>query len=122
MQEPQIHPHLPFLSAAPCPLKAAFLYTTAARGSFHERASQSLFPLTRRSFLAGSALLLGASALEGLDGHTLPVKNTAWPRGADRNLLAKQCSPEALKQRLIPLDKYKRESAKFSSPFSLDFA
>lgn len=68
---------------------------------------QSLFPLTRRSFLAGSALLLGASALEGLDVHTLPVKNTAWPRGTDRNLLAKQCSPEALKQSLIPLDKYK---------------
>src|ERR1039458_1417456 len=44
MQEPQIHPHLPFLSAAPCPLKAAFLYTTAARGSFHERAISKPFP------------------------------------------------------------------------------
>lgn len=63
--------------------------------------------LSRRSFLAGSALLLGASALEGLDVHTLPVKNTAFPRGKERNLLAKQCGPDALKQSLIPLADYK---------------
>ena len=50
---------------------------------------QNIAPLTRRSFLAGSTLLLGASALEGLDVHMLPVKNTAFPRGKARNLLAK---------------------------------
>lgn len=69
--------------------------------------SLQLVPLTRRSFLVGSALLLGATALDGLDVHTLPVKNTAAPRGKIRNLLAHQCSPEALKQSLIPLEKYK---------------
>lgn len=63
--------------------------------------------VSRRSFLVGSTLMLGASALDGLDVHTLPVKNTAWPRGAERNLLAKQCSPEALKQSLIPLEQYR---------------
>ncbi len=67
----------------------------------------SVYPLTRRSFLAGSAALFGASALQGLDVHTLPVKNTGFPRGKVRNLIAKQCSPEALKQHLIPLEKYK---------------
>jgi len=68
---------------------------------------QNIAPLTRRSFLAGSTLLLGASALEGLDVHMLPVKNTAFPRGKARNLLAKQCSPEALKASLLPIEKYK---------------
>ena len=51
--------------------------------------------------------LLGAQALEGLEVHTLPVKNTGFPRGKERNFLAKQCGPEALKQSLIPLEKYK---------------
>jgi hypothetical protein len=67
---------------------------------------QSIFPLTRRSFLAGSAALFGASALDGLDVHTLPVKNTGFPRGKERNLLAKQCSPEELRRSLIPLEHY----------------
>ena len=69
--------------------------------------SQQLASLTRRGFLVGSALLLGASALEGLDVHTLPVKNTATPRGKIRNLLTHQCSPEELKQSLIPMEEYK---------------
>src|ERR1017187_9580156 len=122
MQEQYIHTHLPFLSAAHARSRRPPYLQQQREDPFMKEQYQSLLPLTRRSFLAGSALLLGASALEGLDVHTLPVKNTAWPRGADRNLLAKQCSPEALKQSLIPLDKYKLESAKFSSPFSLDFA
>lgn len=65
------------------------------------------FDLTRRGFLAGSALMLGATALEGLDVHTLPARNTAFPRGKERNFLAKQCDPEALKQSLIPFEQYK---------------
>jgi hypothetical protein len=64
-------------------------------------------PLTRRSFLAGSTLLLGANALRGLDVRTLPVKNTGEPRGKIRNLIAKQCSPEALKASLLPIDQYR---------------
>lgn len=69
--------------------------------------SQQLTSLTRRSFLLGSALSLGTSALEGLDVHTLPEKDTAIPRGKIRNLLAHQCSPEELQQSLIPLEGYK---------------
>ena len=65
------------------------------------------FPLSRRNFLAGSAALLGSRALEGLDVHTLPAKNTAWPRGETRNFLAHQCSPADLKASLIPLDQYR---------------
>lgn len=63
-------------------------------------------PLSRRSFLAGSALLLGAIALDGLEVRTLPVKNTGFPRGKARNLLAKQCSPQALAASLLPIEKY----------------
>ncbi len=67
----------------------------------------ALASLTRRSFLASSALFLGATALDGLEVRTLPVKNTGFPRGKARNLLARQCSPDALKASLIPLDQYK---------------
>jgi hypothetical protein len=52
-------------------------------------------------------MLLGTGALQGLDVHTLPVKDTGEPRGKIRNLLAKQCSPADLKASLLPLDKYK---------------
>jgi len=58
-------------------------------------------------FMASSALLLGATALEGLDVHTLPAKNTAWPRGKTRNLLARQCPPDALKASLLPIEQYR---------------
>ncbi len=68
---------------------------------------QQLFPLTRRDFIAGSMMFFGANALEALDVHTLPVKNTAYPRGEERNLLAKQCNAETLRQSLVPLDQYK---------------
>jgi hypothetical protein len=63
--------------------------------------------ISRRNFLAGSAAVLGTRALHGLDVHTLPTKNWAYPRGAARNLLAKQCSPEALAASLIPLEHYR---------------
>lgn len=63
-------------------------------------------PLTRRSFLAGATLLLGANALEGLDVRTLPAKNTGEPRGKIRNLLAKQCGPDALKASLLSRENY----------------
>ncbi len=72
-----------------------------------EQIVESLAPLTRRNFLIGSALLFGSAALNGLEVHTLPAKNTAAPRGKIRNLLARQCSPDALKQSLIPLEQYK---------------
>lgn len=52
-------------------------------------------------------MLLGASALEGLDVHTLPVKSWAHPRGDERNLLAKQCGPDALKASLLSIEEYK---------------
>jgi hypothetical protein len=68
---------------------------------------ESFYRLSRRTFLATSALALSAGAMNAFDVRTLPVKNTGFPRGAARNLLAKQCGPEALKQSLIPLDRYK---------------
>ena len=63
--------------------------------------------ISRRGFLAGTAALFGARIFEGLEVSTLPAKNTAFPRGQARFLLAKQCSPEALKASLIPLEQYK---------------
>lgn len=63
--------------------------------------------LSRRTFLSTSAFALSTGALNALDVRTLPVKNPGFPRGAARNLLARQCRPEALKQSLIPLDRYK---------------
>jgi hypothetical protein len=64
-------------------------------------------PLTRRSFLAGSTILLGATALKGLDVQTLAANNTGEPRGKLRNLLANQCGPDALKTSLLPREDYR---------------
>jgi hypothetical protein len=57
--------------------------------------------LSRRHFLAGSAALAASTTLFGLD------VDWAAPRGKEHNLLAAACSPEKLKQALIPQDKYR---------------
>jgi Heparinase II/III-like protein len=57
--------------------------------------------LSRRHFLAGSAALVASTTLFALD------VDWAAPRGKERNLLAGACSPEKLKQVLIPRDKYR---------------
>ena len=57
-------------------------------------------------FLKDAALLSTAPGLFSLDVHTLRAKNTAFPRGRERNLLAHQCPPDAVKDALLPLEQY----------------
>jgi Heparinase II/III-like protein len=63
-------------------------------------------PLSRRHFLLGSAALAGTASLFALDANTAKTDTTA-PRGKQRNLLSNACSPEKLRQSLIPRDKYR---------------
>jgi Heparinase II/III-like protein len=62
------------------------------------------FPVSRRHFLVGSAALAGATAVFGLDTGKI---DSAAPRGKQRNLLSQACSPERLKETLLPHDKYR---------------
>jgi Heparinase II/III-like protein len=59
---------------------------------------------SRRRFLLGSAALAASPSLFALDASSA---DSAAPRGKQRNLLASACSPEKLKQALIPQDKYR---------------
>ena len=61
--------------------------------------------LSRRTFLLGSAAFASTTSLFALDAAA-PI-DWAAPRGKQRNLLAKACSPEKLKQSLLPRDKYR---------------
>jgi Heparinase II/III-like protein len=68
--------------------------------------------LSRRELLVGSAALAGAAALShpifafarGVGAGDI---DSAAPRGKQRNLLSKSCSPEKLKEVLIPQSKYR---------------
>jgi hypothetical protein len=64
------------------------------------------FLLSRRHFLLGSAALVGTASLPALDAKTATT-DPAVPRGKPRNLLSNACSPEKLRQSLIPRDKYR---------------
>src|SRR5258708_28350124 len=59
--------------------------------------------ISRRNFLFGSAALAGSTSLFALN---TPTVDSAAPRGKQRNLLAKACSPDKLKQSLLPREKY----------------
>jgi len=64
--------------------------------------------LSRRQLLVGSAALAGATALFGpLFALEIGNVDSAAPRGKQRNLLSQACSPEKLKETLIPQDKYR---------------
>src|SRR4051794_22910417 len=63
--------------------------------------------LSRRNFLFGSAALAGSTSLFGLKGPATAPVDWAAPRGRQRDLLQKACSPEKLRQSLIPRDKYR---------------
>lgn len=60
--------------------------------------------LSRRHFLLGSAALAGTASRSALDANK-PAIDGAAPRGKRRNLLSNACSPERLRQSLIPRDK-----------------
>jgi hypothetical protein len=62
--------------------------------------------LSRRHFLAGSAALACSTTFFPLDAFA-DNTDSAAPRGKNRNLLAGACSPEKLKQALIPQNKYR---------------
>lgn len=51
-------------------------------------------------------MMVAAQALPAQEVLTRAVPDTAIPYGKRRRLLAKQCPPEALRQSLLPLDKY----------------
>ena len=59
--------------------------------------------VSRRNFLLGSAAL--AASLSALDPHAAGI-DTAAPRGKQRNPLSNACTPEKLRQSLIPQAKY----------------
>ena len=61
----------------------------------------------RRDFFRGAMFVVAAQALGAQQVVTLPVPDTAIPRGKRRRLLARQCPPEALKQALLPLETYR---------------
>jgi Heparinase II/III-like protein len=61
--------------------------------------------LSRRHFLVGSAALAGSTSLFAL-GNVPTVPDSAAPRGKQRNLLSNACSPQKLRQSLIPREKY----------------
>jgi Heparinase II/III-like protein len=61
--------------------------------------------LSRRHFLAAAAALAAATPLFALEADHPQSVDTAAPRGKQRNLLAAACSPQKLKQALIPQDK-----------------
>jgi hypothetical protein len=64
--------------------------------------------VSRRQFLIGSAALAGATTLFGpAFGQDTSSVDSAAPRGRQRDLLSQACSPEKLKERLIPQDKYR---------------
>lgn len=62
--------------------------------------------VSRRVFLRGVSMMVAAQALPAQEVLTRAVPDTAIPYGKRRRLLAKQCPPEALRQSLLPLDKY----------------
>jgi hypothetical protein len=67
------------------------------------QAQKDYSQLSRRHFLVGSAALAGTTTLFGLESDI----DSAAPRGKQRNLLSKACSPENLKKTLITQDKYR---------------
>jgi hypothetical protein len=69
--------------------------------------NKSFSSLSRRDFVLGSAALAGSASLFAMSPSADPVVNWAAPRGMQRNLLAKACSPEKLKSSLIPREKYR---------------
>ena len=62
--------------------------------------------LSRRHFLVGSAALAGSTTFLALDAFA-ENSDSAAPRGKNRNLLAAACTPDKLKQALIPQPKYR---------------
>jgi Heparinase II/III-like protein len=69
-----------------------------------QQGSPALF--SRRNFLIGSTAFASSTSLLALGGSQISVIDSAAPRGKQRNLLAHACSPERLKQSLIPREKY----------------
>src|ERR1700679_394800 len=61
--------------------------------------------LSRRHFLVGSGALAGSTTFFALYSFA-ENSDSAAPRGKNRNLLAAACTPDKLKQALIPQHKY----------------
>jgi hypothetical protein len=71
------------------------------------REENSFALLSRRNFLVGSTAFAGATSLFAFDPLNTSSVDSAAPRGKQRDLLTKACSPEKLRQSLLSRGQYR---------------